>query len=124
MPPYLADWKSQLVAASGAAEIVGGCGASERTAGGTLWLLAHRGRNLSANIHMAGGVQRGGLREDPEPLLWPACLPGRVRLVDLARHALNRARTWRWPGCRVANRMRQPTAQKDSRAAIAGLLGP
>jgi uncharacterized membrane protein len=70
MPPYLADRKSQLVAASGAAEIVGGLAVlPERTRrAGRWWLLATVVAIFPANIHMA--VNAEDFAKIPEPLLW------------------------------------------------------
>lgn len=70
MPGYLADWKSELVAASGAAEIAGGLAVlPERTRrAGRWWLLATVVAIFPANVHMA--VNAEDFAKIPEPLLW------------------------------------------------------
>jgi uncharacterized membrane protein len=70
MPTYLAGWKRELVAASGAAEIVGGLAVlPERTRRvGRWWLLATVAAIFPANIHMAVNAQ--DFARIPEPLLW------------------------------------------------------
>ena len=70
MPTYLAGRKSELVAASGAAEIVGGLAVlPERTRrAGRWWLLATVAAIFPANIHMA--VNAPNFARIPEPLLW------------------------------------------------------
>jgi uncharacterized membrane protein len=70
IPAYLAGWKRELVAASGAAEIVGGLAvlpARSRRAG-RWWLLATVAAIFPANIHMA--VNARDFARIPEPLLW------------------------------------------------------
>ena len=70
MPTYLADWKAELVAASGAAEIAGGLAVlparTRRIA--RWWLLATVVAIFPANIHMA--VNAKDFPRIPEPLLW------------------------------------------------------
>ena len=70
MPTYLARWKSELVAASGAAEIAGGLAAlPERTRRVGRWsLLATVVAIFPANIHMAVNAQ--DFARIPGPLLW------------------------------------------------------
>jgi uncharacterized membrane protein len=70
IPTYLADWKGELVAASGAAEIAGGLAvlpAPTRRAG-RWWLLATVTAIFPANVHMA--VNAEDFARIPEPLLW------------------------------------------------------
>ena len=70
MPTYLRDWRKELVALSGAAEIAGGVAVlPERTRRfGRWWLLATIVAIFPANIHMA--VNAGDYPKIPEPLLW------------------------------------------------------
>ena len=91
MPTYLERWKSECVAASGAAEIAGGLAVlPDRTRRfGRWWLLATLCGHLPGQ--RAHGRQRRGLSEDPRGgAVGPPALPGRLRLVHLARHALGR----------------------------------
>ena len=70
MPTYLTDWKGELVAASGAAEIAGGLAVlPERTRrAGRWWLLATLVAIFPANVHMA--LQADDFSRIPAPLLW------------------------------------------------------
>ena len=70
MPPYLREWKRELVLLSGAAELAGGVAVlPERTRRfARWWLLATLVAIFPANIHMA--VNAGEYPKIPEPLLW------------------------------------------------------
>ncbi len=70
MPGYLDRWKSELVAASGAAEIAGGLAVlpdSTRRVG-RWWLLATIVAIFPANVHMA--VNAEDFPKIPEGALW------------------------------------------------------
>ena len=70
MPPYLREWKRELVLLSGAAELAGGVAVlPERTRRfARWWLLATIVAIFPANIHMA--VNADEYPKIPEPLLW------------------------------------------------------
>jgi uncharacterized membrane protein len=70
VPPYLADWRSGLVVASGLAEIAGGLAVLPQSTrrGARWWLLATLVAVFPANIHMAVNAQ--DFNDIPEPLLW------------------------------------------------------
>ena len=70
IPTCLAGWRSELVAASGAAEIAGGLAVlPERTRrAGRWWLLATVAAIFPANIHMAFNAR--DFARIPEALLW------------------------------------------------------
>jgi uncharacterized membrane protein len=70
VPPYLARWKSELVVASGLAEIAGGIAVlPERTRrGARWWLLATLLAVYPANIHMA--VNAKDFPKVPAAALW------------------------------------------------------
>jgi len=70
IPSYLVDWKRELVAASGAAEIAGGVAVlPDRTRrAGRWWLLATLVAIFPANLHMA--LNADDFAKIPEPLLW------------------------------------------------------
>ncbi|MET0511518.1 MAG: DoxX family protein [Thermoleophilaceae bacterium] len=70
VPPAIGDWKSELVVASGIAEIAGGLAVlSDRTKrGARWWLLATLVAVFPANIHMA--VNAEDFKDIPEAALW------------------------------------------------------
>ena len=89
MPPALPA-HTELVLASGAAEIAGGLAVLHpRTArAGGLWLIATLVAVFPANVHMA--VRAEDFAQIPEPLLW-ARLPVQALLVWWAWSATRRA---------------------------------
>ena len=70
VPPSLADWKRELVVASGIAEIAGGVAIlPERTRrGARWWLLATLAAVYPANIHMALHAEQ--FPKIPRAALW------------------------------------------------------
>jgi uncharacterized membrane protein len=70
VPPSLADWKRELVVASGIAEIAGGVAIMpERTRrGARWWLLATLAAVYPANIHMALHAEQ--FPKIPRAALW------------------------------------------------------
>ena len=89
VPPPLARRRREIVVATGLAEIAGGMAVlPERSRrGARWWLLATLAAVYPANIHMAVTAKDfPGITG--AAALGPPALPGRLRLVHLARHPL------------------------------------